>query len=58
MIRRIGHVSHHSGSLFIAIESIVLCAFISKVGYFGAQIGRLYSTSRAFDLLASLANCN
>ena len=54
----IGHVSHHLRMLFNAIELVVLHAFTCKVGYFDAQIVRLYYTSRGFDLLASLAKCN
>ena len=38
VIGRIGYISHHLGSLLGAIELIVLCAFICKVGYFDAQI--------------------
>ena len=38
MIGRIGHVSHHLGSLLDTIELTVLCAFLCKVRYFDAQI--------------------
>jgi hypothetical protein len=34
----IGHVSCHLGSLLSAIELIVLCVFVCKVGFFDAQI--------------------
>ena len=36
----IGHVSHRLGSIFSAIELIILCAFVCRVGirYFDAQI--------------------
>ena len=35
---QIGHVSHHLGSFLGDIESIILCAYTCKVGYFDAQI--------------------
>ena len=38
MIGKIGYISHHLGSLSGAIELIVLCAFVIKVGYFDTQI--------------------
>ena len=38
MIGGIGVVSHHLQPLLGAMELIILCAFISKVYYFDAQI--------------------
>lgn len=38
MIGQIGHFWQHLESLLGAIELIVLCAFICRVGYFDAQI--------------------
>ena len=58
MIGRIGHVSHHLGSLLGAIGLTDFWVFMCKVGYFDAQFGRLYYTKTRFDLLASLRKCN
>ena len=38
MIGRIGVVSHHLRSLLGVNKSIILCAFICRVGYFDAQV--------------------
>ena len=38
MIGHIGIASHDLRSLLDAIELIVLCAFVCKVGYYDAQI--------------------
>ena len=38
MIGRIGTVSHNLPSVMGAIELIIVCAFVCKVGYFDAQI--------------------
>ena len=38
VIGQIGRVSHHLESLLGAFESIILCAFVCRVGYFNAQI--------------------
>ena len=37
----IGVVSHHLWSLLGAIERTILCAFVCRVGYFDAQLGKL-----------------
>ena len=58
MVGHIGVVSHHLQSLLDRIELIVSCAFVFKVGYDDAQIGRVYFTSRGFEFLASLGKCN
>ena len=38
VIDRISHLLHHLVSLLGDIELIVLCAFVSIIGYFDAQI--------------------
>ena len=38
MIGKIGHVSHHLGSLLGAIELTVLCTLVCIVGYLDVQI--------------------
>ena len=60
MIAWIGIISCHLQSLLGAIELIVLCAFMCKVGYFDAQIKKtlLYKEGGGVDLLASLGKRN
>ena len=48
MTGHIGHVICHLGSLLGAVEFIVLCVFVCKVGFFDAQI-----KDTPFDLLVS-----
>ena len=38
VIGQLGVLSHHLQSLLGAIELIILCAFVCRVGYFDAQI--------------------
>ena len=50
----IGVVSRHMRSLNDAIEFIILCAFIHKVGYFDVHIRETLVYKKGVDLLASL----
>jgi hypothetical protein len=53
-----GLLLHHLGPFLGAINITILCAFVCIVDRIDAQIGRLYYTSREFDLFASLRKCN
>jgi hypothetical protein len=54
IIDRIGHIPHHLGSILNAIELPYCVHSHTKIGYFVAQIRRLYCLTKGIDLLASL----
>jgi hypothetical protein len=58
VIGQIGLVSQNLGSLSGAIELAVLCALVCEVRYLMLKLRLLYYTSRGFNLLAPLRNCN
>jgi hypothetical protein len=51
VIGHIGFVSHHLGSCLGAIELIVLCPLMCRVGYFDADIREVYYRNRGLTYL-------
>ena len=61
MIGHIGVVSHHLRSLLgVIIKLTLLCVFVCGLeqNIMMFRLGRLYCTSREFDILATLKKCD